>query len=77
MYKLFMQYLAEYDVDLSGVCVWLLTFLGNEFGELLTSICVDRNISTIFHRTKADMYSLLSHAPMLTAAAQLLLKLTC
>ena len=39
----------------------LLTFLGNEFGELLTSFCVDRNIGTVFHRTKADMQSLLSH----------------
>ena len=65
MYKLFMQYLAERDVDVSGVCVSksrLLTFLGNEFGELLTSTCVDRSIGTVFHRTKADMYSLLSHA---------------
>ena len=63
MYKLFMQYLAECDVDIPDVCVpksRLLTFLGNEFGELLTSTCVDRSIGTVFHRTKADMYSLLS-----------------
>ena len=39
-----------------------MTFLGNEVGELLTSTCVDRSIGTVFHRTKADMYSLLSHA---------------
>ena len=60
-----MQYLAEHDVDLSGVCVSksrLLTFLGNEFGELVTSTCADRSMGTVFHRTKADVYSLLSHA---------------
>ena len=38
-----------------------MTFLGNEFDELLTSTCVDRSIGTVYHRTKPDMYSL-SHA---------------
>ena len=59
-----MQYLAEQNVDFSGVCAsksMLLTFLGNEFGELLASFCVDRNIGIVFHRTKADMQSLISH----------------
>ena len=37
----------------------LLTFLGNEFVELLTSFCSDKNISTVFHRTKVDIQSLL------------------
>ena len=36
-------------------------FLGNEFGELLTSFCVDRSIGTVFHRTKAHIHSFLSH----------------
>ena len=40
----------------------LLTFLGNEFGELVTSTCADRSMGTVFHRTKADIYSLLSRA---------------
>ena len=60
-----MQYLAEHDVDFSDVCVSksrLLTFLGNEFGELITSFRVDRNIGIVFHRTKADMQSLITHA---------------
>ena len=64
IYRIFMQYISEYDIDLSGVCVSnsrLLTFLGNEFGELLTSLCVDRSIGTLFHRTKANIHSLLSH----------------
>lgn len=64
MYRQFMGYLADYDVDFSAVCTSksrLLTFLGNEFGELLTFFCVDRSIGTVFHRTKADMQSLLSH----------------
>ena len=43
MYRRFMKYLADYDVDLSGVSKSrLVTFLGNEFGELVTSFCVDR-----------------------------------
>ena len=56
-----MQYLGDYDIDFSEVCISksrLLTFLGSEFGELVTSFCVDRNIGTIFHRTKADMHTL-------------------
>ncbi len=65
MYRQFMQHLGDYDIDdFSEVCTSksrLLTFLGNEFGELLTSFCIDRNIGTVFHRTKADMYALLSH----------------
>ena len=63
MYRKFMQHLSDYDIDFSEVCMSksrLLTFLGNEFGELLT-FCVDRNVGTIFHRTKADMRTLLSH----------------
>ena len=65
MYRLFTEYLSDYDIDCSEVCTSksrLLTFLGNEFGELLTSFCVNRSIGTIFHRTKADMHVLLSHS---------------
>ena len=54
-----LEYLADGNV---GVCVSkskLLTFLGNEFGELLTSFCSDINVSTVFHRTKVDIQSLL------------------
>ena len=50
MYRQFMEHLSEYDIDFSKVCTSksrLLTFLGNEFGELLTSFCVDRNIGTV------------------------------
>ena len=39
----------------SGVCTGnskLFTFLGNEFGELLTLFCVDRSIGTQFQRTR-------------------------
>ena len=32
----------------------LLTFLGNEFGELLSSFCVDKSIGIVFHRNKAE-----------------------
>ena len=51
---------SDGNIDIVGVCV--LTFLGNEFGELLTSFCSDKRIGTVFHRTKADMQSLLSHS---------------
>ena len=48
------------------VCVCLksrlLTYLGNEFGELVTSFCVDRSSGIVFHRTKADMQSLIARA---------------
>ena len=27
----------------------------------MTSFCVDRNIGAVFHKTKADMHTLLSH----------------
>ena len=60
-----MEHLSKYDIDFSEVCTSksrLLTFLGNNFGELLTSFCVDRNIGTVFHRTKADIYYTILHA---------------
>ena len=65
MYRLFMQYLAEHDINLFDVFVSrsrLLTFVGCEFGRLLTLFCVDRRSGIVFHRTKADMLSLISHA---------------
>ena len=40
----------------------LLTFLGNKFGELLSSFCCNKKIGTIFHRTNADVHVLLSNA---------------
>ena len=40
----------------------LLTFLGNEFGNLLTSFCIDKRVGTVFHRMKADMQTLLSYS---------------
>ena len=49
MYIQFMEYLADGNIDLIGVCVskiTLLTFLRNEFGELLTTFCSDKRIDT-------------------------------
>ena len=37
-------------------------YLGHEFGELLSSFCVNKKIGTVFHRTKADMRILLSQS---------------
>ena len=51
------------DINITDISVSksrLLTFLGNEFGNLLTSFCVNKKIGTVFHRTKADLQTLLS-----------------
>ena len=45
-----MDYVTDEDIDLTDVVVSksrLLTFLGNEFGELLTSFCVDKRVGTV------------------------------
>ena len=57
-----MDYIADESVDITVSKSMLLTFLGNEFGNLLTSFCVDKRIGTVFHRTKADMKNLLSYS---------------
>lgn len=40
----------------------LLSFLGSEFGQLLSSFCHHRRTGTVFHRAKADLSVLLSNA---------------
>ena len=40
----------------------VLTYLGNEFGKLMTSFCHHKRIGTMFHRSSADPYVLLSNA---------------
>ncbi len=53
------------DPQNSEVCVSksrVLTYLGNEFGTLVSSTCCHRKIGTVFYRTKSDPYLLLSHA---------------
>ena len=40
----------------------LLTYIGNEFGDLMSSVCHHRRIGRIFFRTNLDLYILLSHA---------------
>lgn len=65
MYRHFLDYIADEDIDTTDICTSksrLLTFLGNEFGNLLTSFCVDKRVGTVFHRTKADMQTLLSYS---------------
>ena len=65
MYRHFMDDVADEDVDITDVCVSkskLLTFLGNEFGNLVSSFCVDKKVGTVFHRTKADMKTLLTYS---------------
>ena len=58
-----MDYIADENIDIKDVCVSksrLLTFLGNEFGNLLTSFCVDERVGTVFHTSKVDMQTLVS-----------------
>ncbi len=40
----------------------LLSYISNEFGELLSSICCHPHIGRMFFRSKADSYVMLSHA---------------
>ena len=65
-YKMFVGHLNQDPVaNLTDVCTTkcrLLTYLGHEFGELLSSFCVDKKIGAVFHRTKADMQILLSQS---------------
>lgn len=40
----------------------LLTYIGNEFGSLMSSTCCHKRVGRIFFRSKSDPYILLSHA---------------
>ncbi len=40
----------------------LLTYVGNQFGDLMSSVCHHKKIGRIFFQTKSDPYVLLSHA---------------
>ena len=58
-----MNYIADEDINITDISVSksrLVTFLRNEFGNLLTSFCVDKKTGTVFHRTKADLQTSLS-----------------
>ena len=61
IYQVFLQFLPDdIDENVSTTKSRLLTFLGNEFGQLLSLFFCNRKIGTIFHRTKADFRVLLS-----------------
>ena len=56
VYRVFLQSLPEdVDVSVSISKSRLLTFLGNEFADLLTSFCHNKRVGTVFYRAKADM----------------------
>ena len=61
MYRLFMQYISDHDIELSSVCVSksrLLTFIyRNELGELITSTnCTNKSIGNLFHDYTMPLY---------------------
>lgn len=60
LYKQFLSYLPE-SIECPSKAR-LLTYIGNEFGDLISSVCHHRKIGRIFFRTKSDPYVLLSHA---------------
>ena len=63
LYKFFCSQLPV-DID-STVCISkyrLLTFIGSEFGDLISSFCHNKKTGTVFYRTKADFHALLSNA---------------
>ena len=39
-----------------------MTYIGNEFGGLISSRCCHKKIGRMFYRTKSDPFTLLSHA---------------
>ena len=59
VYKQFCSYLPNASQNVSKARV--LSFLGNQFGGLLSSVC-SHKIGTMSYRTKSDPYALLSHA---------------
>ncbi len=66
VHKVFLQHVpCDVDSTVSTSKSILLTFLGNEFGELLSSFCCNKKIGTIFHRTNADMHVLCGGVPPL------------
>ena len=63
MYRQFMEYLADGNIDLVGVCVSkisMLTSLGNVVGELLTSFCCVKKKIVCFIEPKLK-YNLYCH----------------
>ena len=63
VYKRFCSYLSNTSQSTSSVSkARVLSFLGNEFGCLVSSVCSHKKIGTMFFRTKSDPYELLSHA---------------
>lgn len=63
IYKFFLQLLPlDINDSISISRSRLLTFLGNEFGNLVTSYCSNNKTGMVFHRAKADFHVLLSNA---------------
>ena len=60
VYAKFCQFLPSPGDSISKARV--LTYIGNEFGNLLSSICCHKKVGRIFFHTKSDPYTLLSHA---------------
>jgi len=63
VYKRFCSYLSNTSQSTSSVLkARVLSFLGNEFSCLVSSVCSHKKIGTMFFRTKSDPYELLSRA---------------
>jgi len=63
VYKRFCSYLSNTSQSTSSVSkARVLSFLGNEFGCLVSSVYSHKKIGTMFFRTKSDPYELLSRA---------------
>ena len=63
IHEVFLQLLpAEMDLPVRTSKSRFVTFLGNEFGDLLTSFCHNKTVGIVFYRTKADPHALLSNA---------------
>ena len=63
VYRIFLSYLPEKSFPDNCISKSrLLTYLGHEFGELLSSFCANRKVGAVFNRSKADMQKMLSQS---------------
>lgn len=60
LYKCFRSFLPK-NIECPSKAQ-LLTYIGNEFGDFMSSVCHHRKIGRIFFQTKSDPHVLLPHA---------------
>ena len=63
IYSCFLSFLPNsLNCDIRWSKSRVLTFIGNEFGDLSSSVCQNKRDGGIFFRSKSNLFDLLSHA---------------